>query len=291
MSDSGKLYVVATPIGNLSDASPRMREVLASVDRIACEDTRHARRLLSRFGIRGQLISLHEHNENARVEGLIEALRGGESLALISDAGTPLLSDPGFPLVRAAVAAGIDLCPIPGPNAAIAALSVSGLPPEPFRFLGFPPRQTTARARYFQSLSAATETLIFYESVHRLAGSLEAMSKAFGPDRPAFLGREISKLHEQLRHGTLSELLAWARQSSQARKGELVLIVGGAAADSADPEQSEVDAWLRALSGRLPPREAARVAAEVSGLPRNRLYKRLLAIQSDSDGSSGEKGN
>lgn len=281
MQQSGTLYIVATPIGNLDDASPRLRDTLAAVDAVACEDTRHSGRLLQHLGIQKPLLSLHEHNEGHRVPALIQRLHDGESLALISDAGTPLLSDPGYPLVRAAVAEGIPLSPIPGPNAAIAALSVSGLPPEPFRFMGFPPRQGSARRKHFQSLARMRDTLLFYESIHRLADSLADLAEALGGDRPAMVGRELTKRHEQLRHGTLANLGEWAATSPEAKKGEAVIVVGGWTGPAAEEASLDVDGLLSALDRELPPRKAAKVAAEVTGLARNALYQRLLGGRKD----------
>ncbi|MDQ2069516.1 16S rRNA (cytidine(1402)-2'-O)-methyltransferase [Natronospira bacteriovora] len=288
MQQSGTLYIVATPIGNLDDASSRMRQVLAAVDCIACEDTRHSGRLLTHLGIRKPLVSLHEHNEAERVPGLIAALASGENVALVSDAGTPLLSDPGFPLVRSAVASGIPVCPVPGPNAAIAALSASGIAPEPFRFLGFPPRQPGARRRYFESLAEVEDTLIFYESIHRLAATLADLCQTLGAERSACVGRELTKRHEQLRHGDLAELADWAAHAPEARKGEAVIVVAGAPANDPDEVlQGEgarainTDALLRALSEALAPRKAAQVAAKATGLPKNALYQRLLALKGD----------
>lgn len=280
MQQSGTLYIVATPIGNLEDASARMRDTLAAVDRVACEDTRHSGRLLAHLGLKKPLVSLHEHNESSRIDGLLSALQAGENIALISDAGTPLLSDPGFPLVRAAIDAGLRLSPIPGPSAAIAALSVSGLPPEPFRFQGFPPRQSGARRKLFQHLATVPETLIFYESVHRLSASLQDMETSFGGRRSAFVGRELTKRYEQLRHGSLSQLAQWASEATEARKGEAVVIVGPA---DAVPEDGgpDVDSLLRVLAARLAPGEAAAIAAELTGKPKRPLYQQILAIKND----------
>lgn len=280
MQQSGTLYIVATPIGNLDDASARMRTILATVDRIACEDTRHSGRLLAHMGLQKPLVSLHEHNEGGRIPGLLAALAAGENIALISDAGTPLLSDPGFPLVRAAIEAGLTVSPVPGPSAAIAALSVSGLPPEPFRFQGFPPRQASARRKLFQQLATASETLIFYESVHRLAASLKDMETSFGAGRSAFVGRELTKRYEQLRHGSLAELAAWASEAGEARKGEAVVIVGPAQAVSASAGP-DAAVLLQVLAARLAPGEAAAIAAELTGEPKRVLYQQILAMKQE----------
>lgn len=279
MQQGGTLYIVATPIGNMADISARMRETLERVSRIACEDTRHSGRLLAALGISKPLVSFHEHNESERVPGLVEVLAGGEDIALISDAGTPLVSDPGFPLVRAVVEAGLTVCPIPGPSAAIAALSVSALPPEPFRFLGFPPRQGGARRKYFQSLAGEPETLLLYESIHRLGDSLADLADAMGPDRPGCVARELTKRHEQVRHGSLSALAEWAGSSPEARKGEAVIVVGGAPSSESEDLGLDLDRLLLALGEALPTRKAAEVAAKASGLPKNRLYTRLLELK------------
>ncbi|MCP1726096.1 16S rRNA (cytidine1402-2'-O)-methyltransferase [Natronospira proteinivora] len=281
MQQSGTLYIVATPIGNLDDASPRLKTVLSRVDAIACEDTRHSGRFLQHLGIQKPLLSLHEHNEDQRLPALLGRLQGGESLALISDAGTPLLSDPGYPLVRAAVAAGIPLSPIPGPNAAIAALSVSGLPPEPFRFLGFPPRQGGARRKWFQTLAKVPDTLLFYESIHRLGATLADLAEAMGGERPAMVGRELTKRHEQLRHGSLDSLAEWAATASEAKKGEAVIVVGGWSGAPSEEASLDVDALLKALDAELPPRKVATVAAQVTGLNKNALYQRLMERRQD----------
>ena len=278
MTDPGTLYVVATPIGNLDDLSPRAREVLGTVDRIACEDTRHSGRLLQRFGIRASLISVHEHNEEQRIGPLLELLREGGSVALVSDAGTPLMSDPGFPLVRAALRDGIRVSPVPGPCAAVAALSVAGLPPEPFRFLGFPSRRKRARREQMQALAAVPDTLVWYESVHRLAATLADLAAALGSERPAFVGRELTKRHEQTRAGTLAELADWAGSDPDARRGEAVIVVGGASGAPEGVGGLDLDRLLRALAGRLPPGEAAAVAAEATGEKRNQLYRRILQL-------------
>lgn len=284
VTEPGTLHVVATPIGNLEDLSPRARRVLSEVDRIACEDTRHTGRLLERYGIRATLISLHEHNEAQRIGPLLDLLREGGQVALVSDAGTPLMSDPGFPLVRAARADGIRVSPVPGPCAAVAALSVSGLPPEPFRFLGFPPRRKKARREHFAALARCAETLVWYESVHRLAASLADLSGALGDTRMAFVGRELTKRHEQSCAGTLEELAEWATTDPDARRGEAVVVVEGApGAGDEGTSELDPDVLLRALGGRLPPREAAAVAAEVTGGRRNVLYRRLMELEAGSD--------
>lgn len=223
----GRLLVVATPIGHLDDLSPRARRALETADRIACEDTRHTGRLLAHFGIETPMVSLHEHNERQRVGSLIETLEGGETLALVSDAGTPLVSDPGYLLVREAVARGIRIEPVPGPSAPLAALVVSGLPPHPFTFCGFPPPKGGKRRTFYGRFAELDHTLVVFESPHRIDKSLTDAAQVLGEDRPAALCRELTKLHEEVIRGSLGEL----RDEIAARpsvKGELVLVVAGA---------------------------------------------------------------
>ena len=272
---AGVLYVVATPIGNLDDLSPRARATLAAVAVVAAEDTRHSGTLLSHFGIRTPLISLHDHNEAARAAELIPRLQDGESVALISDAGTPLISDPGFDLVRAARAAGIRVTPVPGPSALIAALSVSGLPTDRFVFEGFLPAKAAARRERLAALAGELRTLVFYESVHRLQESLEDMAAAFGADRCAVLARELTKLHEGVREAPLAELARWAGEDAAAGKGEVVLMVAGAAEVVAALPAEPV---LKVLLRELPVKQAASLAAEITGAKKNELYDLALTL-------------
>jgi 16S rRNA (cytidine1402-2'-O)-methyltransferase len=220
----GRLLVVATPIGNLGDLSPRAREAFEQADRVACEDTRHTGRLLAQLGIKRPLVSLHEHNERRRVPRLLEALEGGETIALASDAGTPLVSDPGFLLVREAVERGVRVEPIPGPSALLAALVASGLPPHPFTFCGFPPPKRGKRRTFYGRFAELGHTLVVFESPHRVLASLEDALEALG-DRQAVLGRELTKLHEELVRGSLSEILDDLRARPSV-KGEMVLVIG-----------------------------------------------------------------
>ena len=222
---TGRLLVVSTPIGNLGDLSPRAREALAGAELVACEDTRHTGLLLSRLGIKARLVSYHEHNERARLPALLAALAEGETVALVSDAGTPLVSDPGFVLVRAAVEQGSAVEAIPGPSALLAALVVSGLPPLPFTFAGFPPQKLGKRRTFFARLAALEHTVIFYESPHRLGASLADAAAAFG-DRRAIVARELTKLHEEVHRGTLAELAA--AFADEKPRGEIVVVVGPA---------------------------------------------------------------
>jgi 16S rRNA (cytidine1402-2'-O)-methyltransferase len=221
---SGKLLVVATPIGNLDDLSPRARAAFESADLIACEDTRHTGRLLAHLGIKKPLVSLHEHNERQRLPRLLADLREGKTIALASDAGTPLLSDPGFLLVREAAAAGIRIEPIPGPAAPLAALVASGLPPYPFTFAGFPPPKTGKRRTFYRGWADLGHTLIFFESPHRLLASLEDALAELG-DRPAAIARELTKMHEEVLRGQLSELLEDLKVRPSL-KGEFVVVIG-----------------------------------------------------------------
>jgi 16S rRNA (cytidine1402-2'-O)-methyltransferase len=230
-SGSGRLQIVSTPIGNLGDLAPRAREALAAADLVACEDTRHTGLLLSRLGLRARrLVSYHEHNERARLPALLAALAAGQTVALVADAGTPLLADPGFVLVRAAAAQGATVEAIPGPSALLAALVVSGLPPLPFTFAGFPPPRPGKRRTFFGRLAALAHTVVFYESPHRLAASLADAAVAFG-ERPAVVARELTKLHEEVRRGTVGELAA--ALAGEALRGEMVVVIGPAAKDSA----------------------------------------------------------
>ncbi|MGE8218383.1 MAG: 16S rRNA (cytidine(1402)-2'-O)-methyltransferase [Stenotrophomonas acidaminiphila] len=265
------LYVVATPIGNLADLSPRAQEVLRSVAAICAEDTRHTGQLLSHFGISRPLVALHDHNEEAMAERVVARLLGGESMAVVSDAGTPLVSDPGFRLVRAARAAGVKVSPVPGACAAIAALSVAGLPSDRFVFEGFLPAKAAARRERLQRLAGETGTLVFYESSHRIAESLADMAAAFGDERPAVVARELTKLFETVLDGTLAQLCAAVDADDNQRKGEFVVMVQGAADDEA-AKIAEGRRLHARLKEHLPPSTAAKLAAELSGAPRKLLY-------------------
>ena len=229
---AGKLLVVATPIGNLDDLSPRARAAFAAADLVACEDTRHTGRLLAHLGIKKPLVSLHEHNERQRLPRLLADLREGKTIAVASDAGTPLLSDPGFLLVREAAAEGFRIEAIPGPTAPLAALVVSGLPPYPFTFAGFPPPKSGKRRAFYKGWSDLGHTLVLFESPHRLLASLEDALAELG-DRPAAVARELTKLHEEVLRGRLSELLAELK-GRPALKGEFVVVIGAAAKPPAE---------------------------------------------------------
>jgi 16S rRNA (cytidine1402-2'-O)-methyltransferase len=274
---SGKLFVVATPIGNLEDLTPRARQTLAEVSLIAAEDTRHTGRLLMHIGCKTRLIALHDHNEEKAVHGLIETLQGGDNVALVSDAGTPLVSDPGFRLVRAAHENGIEVSPIPGASAVTAALSAAGIPTDRFCFEGFAPAKHAARVVWLESLAAERRTLIIYESVHRIADCLVDMVAVFGADRRAFIGRELTKMHEQCVQESLAELQRQIDDKTIVRKGEFVIVIAGSNEEQESP--LEVDRLLTALAAHLSAKDAAKVASEATGLKRNALYERLLQLR------------
>ena len=271
MQRSGTLFVVATPIGNLGDFSARGREVLASVAAICAEDTRRSGQLLAHYGISTPLLALHEHNEDAIAQRIVTRLLAGDSLALVSDAGTPLVSDPGFRLVKAAREAGVQVSPVPGASALVAALSVAGLPSDRFIFEGFLPAKSKARREHLQSLASEPRTLIFNESSHRIEEALDDAVAAFGADRPAVMARELTKLFETVLDGTLAQLSERVRADPDQRKGEFVLLVQGAGED-ADAKVAEGRRVYATLAKHLPPSTAAKLASELSGAPRKALY-------------------
>ena len=268
---SGTLHVVATPIGNLGDLSPRALETLKRVDAICAEDTRHTRQLLAHFGLERPLLALHEHNEDAIARKIVARLLAGDSLALVSDAGTPLVSDPGFRLVRAARAAGVRVSPVPGPSALVAALSAAGLPSDRFVFEGFLPAKAKARREHLQALAAEPRTMIFYESSHRIEETLADMAMAFGDERPAVVARELTKLFETVLDGGLAGLARRVREDANQRKGEFVVLVQGAP-EAADAKVAEGRRLYARLCEHLPPSTAAKLAADLSGAPRKALY-------------------
>jgi 16S rRNA (cytidine1402-2'-O)-methyltransferase len=268
---SGTLYVVGTPIGNLQDLGPRARDVFSRVDLIAAEDTRRTRGLLSSIGLNTPLIAYHEHNETERAEELLERLAAGESIALVSDAGTPLLSDPGLELVRAARARGMPLVCVPGPSALTAALSVAGLATDRFVFEGFLPRRAAARAERLAALAAEPRTIVLFEAVHRMQETLVALQDAFGPGREAVIARELTKVHEQVASGSLGALTEQLG-GEIALKGEFVVLVAGCSEETT-AEDREARRVFRLLADRLPPRDAVSLAAEITGLSRNTVYR------------------
>ena len=279
----GQLYVVATPIGNLGDLSPRARTILANVSCIAAEDTRHTRQLLQAFGIDRPLVSLHEHNEAAKSGELIDRLLSGESLALVSDAGTPLISDPGFDLIALARQRKITVIAVPGPCAAVAALSVAGLPTDRFLFEGFLPAKSTARRAHLQSLANETRTLVFYEAPHRVRDVLADLASVLGAQRPASVSRELTKRFETTYSGSLSELADLATRDENFARGEIVIVVAGATHQESDAVALDAEQLLRALLEELSPAQAAKIAAKISGAKRNDLYSLALRLSGKVD--------
>jgi len=267
----GKLYVVATPIGNFDDLSPRARDVLATATVIAAEDTRHTRGLLSRIGAESRLIAYHEHNEEQQVPELLERLTRGETVALVSDAGTPLISDPGWRLINAAQSAGVEVVPVPGPCAAIVALSAVGLPTDHFVFEGFLPRRDGARAERLAKLQREQRTMVFYEAVHRVVATLAALVEAFGATRRAAIARELTKVHEQICVGTLAELTA-RLDADIPLLGEFVIVVAGTDAITT-PSDDEAQRIYELLAAEIEPGKALRLTAAITGLSRNELYR------------------
>jgi len=276
--NSAVLFLVATPIGNLGDISSRALETLKSVDLIAAEDTRHSKRLLQHFAINTRLIACHEHNEEQQAPALIQRILRGESIALISDAGTPLVSDPGYRLVQAALKENIRVVPVPGPCAAIAALSASGLPTDRFVFEGFPPAKQGARHSFLQALQSEQRTLVFYVSCHRIIDTLKDMASVFGGDRQAVLARELTKTFETIRKAALSELVQWVEADANQQKGEIVMLVEGAR-EQGDEKQQLLDKLLPVLVDELPVKQAAKIASKVTGLHKNDLYRQALSLK------------
>jgi 16S rRNA (cytidine1402-2'-O)-methyltransferase len=280
----GKLYVVATPIGNLADMSFRAVEVLKKVDLIAAEDTRHVKMLLQHYGITNKLVSLHQHNEDKASAVLLGKLRDGLSIALVSDAGTPLLSDPGMPLVKMVKDAGLDVVPIPGACALIAALSVAGLPVTQFSFEGFLPRTSSARKAFFNERLMLPKTWIFYESCHRILATLQDMGEILPLDRQIVIARELTKLHETIVKTSLGEALVLVEHNDNMRKGEFVVIVDGAVADKKEqlitPEQERV---LQVLLRECSIKTAVALAVEITGVRKKLLYQAALIIDKEKD--------
>ena len=273
-STAGILYVVATPLGNLEDVTLRALRVLREVALIACEDTRRTARLLQAHGIATPTTSYFEHNERWKGDRVLDALRRGQSVALVSDAGTPGISDPGYRLVRDARAKGLPVVPIPGPSAAVAALSVSGLPTDRFLFVGFLPSRAGARRKALADLASTRETLVFYESPVRVVAALEDMKAAFG-DREAFLCREATKVHEEYTRGTLSSIAALLGARREV-KGEVVLVVAGAPEEAAAPQASVAETYAGLVAAGRTRREAVKETARLHGLPAREVYARVL---------------
>jgi 16S rRNA (cytidine1402-2'-O)-methyltransferase len=278
---AGRLDVIATPIGNIGDLSPRALASLTAADLVLAEDTRRTGTLLAACGISRPLLSLHDHNESRRVAPLVARLRQGEVLAMVSDAGTPLLSDPGFALVRAAVAAGIEVRSIAGPSAITAALAVAGLPTERFVFEGFLPPRRSERQALLARLAQEPRTLVLFEAPHRIASTLQQLAAAFGGGRAAVIARELTKVHERVYRGTLAELVQHAAQDPDLARGEITLVVAGAPAAAAG-DLALLARALPLLLKSLPPARAAAIAAQLSGVPRQRVYEQALRLTGDS---------
>ncbi|WP_323119433.1 16S rRNA (cytidine(1402)-2'-O)-methyltransferase [Burkholderia alba] len=273
------LYVVATPIGNTADITLRALHVLALVDRIAAEDTRNTGQLLARYGISKPLVAVHEHNERAAAVKLIDHLRAGERIAYVSDAGTPGISDPGAKLVDAVRAAGFGVIPLPGANAAAAALSVAGDWAGPFTFAGFLPPKAKQRAGALQQLKAHPYALVFYEAPHRIVETVAALADTLGGARRLLIARELTKLHEDLFQGTLAEGPTWLEADANRQRGEFVLVVEGAPQQDDDGDESAHDDLLKLLLEEVPVKSAAKLAAALTGASRNTLYARALTLK------------
>jgi 16S rRNA (cytidine1402-2'-O)-methyltransferase len=287
----GRLDVVGTPIGNLGDLSPRARAALGAADLVAAEDTRRTGQMLASIGVTAQLVSVHDYNEAARIEGLVAQLREGKVIALVSDAGTPLLSDPGFALVRATAAAGIEVRAIPGASAMTAALSIAGLATDRFVFEGFLPARAAERRASLGRLAAETRTLVFFEAPHRIAATLTDLAAAFGLSRPAVIARELTKLHESVYRGTLGQLQALARSEPNLARGEITLLVEGAREPL--PAAASAPLLRRALQlllPELPVSRAAAIAAQLTGVRRGEAYELALQLQRGSRSAASQSG-
>ncbi len=270
---TGTLFVVATPIGNLADLSARAGQVLADASLVAAEDTRRTGQLLTSLGLSKRLLSFHEHNETQRVEEIIAALLDGQNVALVSDAGTPLISDPGYRLLAAVGAAGLRASPIPGPSAILAALSVAGLATDRFRFEGFLPARSAARRQRLSALANVPDTLIFFESVHRIDASLADCAEVLGAGRQAALARELTKRHETIYRGDLATVRVARAADSGGGRGEFTLVVAGNHDPAAGPEAAEIQRVLALLSAELPPGKAAALTARITGARRAEVYR------------------
>ena len=276
MSQSGCLYLVATPIGNLADITLRAIEILKSVVLIAAEDTRHSIQLMKHYQIQTRMLSLNEYNESARVKQLMARLESGEQIALISDAGTPLVNDPGYLLVQACYENGIRVVPVPGPCAAIAAITASGLPTDQFIFAGFLPAKSAARTSRLQALQNETRTMIFYESKHRVIKTLQDFVSVFGGERIATMARELTKTFETIKRSSLEDLLAFVSNNPEQQLGEYALVLSGAPAHA--PATGH-QATLQVLLKELPLSQAVKIAVKLTGASRKTLYDMALAIQ------------
>ena len=277
-SSNGKLFIVATPFGNLDDLTDRARDVLSSVDFILAEDTRHSGKLLKYIGTSKPLIAYHDHNEREISTEILQQVLSGKDCALISDAGTPLINDPGYQLVSAAHKAGITVVPIPGACAVIAALSVSGLPTERFQFEGFIPAKRTERLARYQALSDKTHTLIFYEAPHRILTALQDAIDCFGADRMACIVREMTKIYEDVKRANLAELHSWLQCHSNKQKGEFVLLIQGAAAQKTSFEEAEAQRILYILKREFSTKKASDLTAKITGMKKNYMYQLALKL-------------
>ena len=275
---TASLYVVATPIGNVTDITLRALHVLSLVDAVACEDTRNTAQLMNRFGLHKPLIAAHMHNEREAAEGLIARLLAGERIALVSDAGTPAVSDPGARIVDAVRAAGLRVIPLPGASAAVAALSASGLVNDQFHFVGFLPSKSKQRETVLQGLLAAPATLVFYEAPHRIVECAQALAEVFGADRQVVFAREVSKLFEQIHRCPLGEAVSWLKSDANHEKGEFVVLIEGAP-PAAEGQDAETDRILQILVAELPVKQAAALAAQITGKKKNALYDRALELK------------
>ena len=282
-NQAGILYIVATPIGNLGDMTQRAIDVLREVDLVAAEDTRHSQKLLTHFGINQRLASYHEHNEEKQVTRFLDLLEKGQSIALLSDAGTPLVSDPGYRIVTAAAEQGYRVVPLPGACAAIAALSISGLATDRFLFAGFPSAKPAACKRQFEALSRESSTLIFYESPRRLLTTLEIALEVFGPDRPVVIARELTKVHESVARGPVQEVLATVREDSNWERGEIVLLFAGHAEVGGPDSDREgrIREVLKPLLQELPLKQAVSLTVKITGARKNEVYELAIAEQGE----------
>ncbi len=279
MTASAVLYIVATPIGNLEDISQRALNVLREVDLIAAEDTRHSQLLLNRYGIKKAICAYHEHNEMQQAEQLLHKLRNGQKIALISDAGTPLISDPGFSLVKLACQAGISVVPIPGPSALLAALCASGLPSDRFYFAGFLPAKAAAREGQLATLKMMTCTLIFYAAPHRILAVLDSMITVFGTQRNAVIARELTKKFETFYYGDLENIKQQLEQKPEQRRGEFVILVQGSEQLKNQTNQTQVEHLLKTLLTELPLKQAVKLAVNITGLSKNKVYEMALLLK------------
>jgi len=283
LADAGKIFVVATPIGNLEDISARALRVLAAVDVIAAEDTRRTAQLCQHFQIKNNVISMHNFNEHERVDGIVDRVRRGESVAIVSDAGTPLISDPGYLLVRAARAQNLEVIPIPGPSALVAALSVAGLSAERFVFEGFLPAKRLARLKCLKKIVTETRTVVFYEAPHRILDTFEDLAAVFG-ERQVVVARELTKVYETILSGTASSIIQEIQADANQLKGEFVVLLAGCPAALASPQESlDVDRLLELLLEELPAGKAASIASKLSHLSRKELYDRAMLLKGSAE--------